>query len=249
MRGVVLYNGPSELDGKPIIVVATFISGNEKTGNMVQTWILRRGMSPIRAINIGADRSCCGTCKMMGSIIKFDGKLRNVGRSCYVKVSNAPNQVWRSFKRGIYSTYNPAEHAHLFSGRKLRMGSYGDPAAVPIGVWESILPLCDGHSGYTHQWRTVSKKWARYLMASVDTPAERRAARKKGYRTFRTRAAGAPIEANEIVCPASAESGKRRTCETCLACHGGNSKTSITIEAHGSAAVMANYKRLALPMV
>jgi hypothetical protein len=44
LRGVVLYEGPSELDGKPIVVVATFNSVNDKTGNMVQTWIIRSDM-------------------------------------------------------------------------------------------------------------------------------------------------------------------------------------------------------------
>ena len=35
-RGFVLYQGPSEIDGSPIVAVATMESQNSKTGNMVQ---------------------------------------------------------------------------------------------------------------------------------------------------------------------------------------------------------------------
>ena len=44
-NGAILYCGPSLLDGSPIIVVITGLSGrstNTKTGKMAQTWILRR---------------------------------------------------------------------------------------------------------------------------------------------------------------------------------------------------------------
>jgi cytochrome c len=50
----------------------------------------------------------------------------------------------------------------------------------------------------------------------------------------------------ESICPASAEAGKKLTCETCLACHGAGSgrKGSIVIQAHGGFAVMANVATL-----
>jgi len=35
LNGVVLYEGPSMLDGEPIVVIATLKSSNIKTGNMV----------------------------------------------------------------------------------------------------------------------------------------------------------------------------------------------------------------------
>ena len=41
-NGRVIYRGPSLLDGKRIVVVATgFVkkSNNDKTGEMIQTWI------------------------------------------------------------------------------------------------------------------------------------------------------------------------------------------------------------------
>ena len=49
-NGVILYEGPSELDGSPIVVIATFGSKNRKTGkgrkNLIQTWIMRQDVAP-----------------------------------------------------------------------------------------------------------------------------------------------------------------------------------------------------------
>src|SRR3546814_4866747 len=44
VAGVILYEGPSKLDGKPIAVIASGLakaSRNTKTGAMVQTYIIR----------------------------------------------------------------------------------------------------------------------------------------------------------------------------------------------------------------
>ena len=43
-NGAIIYRGPSLLDGKPIVVIAVGLnssSKNRKTGNMLQTYILR----------------------------------------------------------------------------------------------------------------------------------------------------------------------------------------------------------------
>ena len=49
LKGVVLYNGASVLDGEPVVCIATFNSNNEKTGDMIQTRIIRSDMSPLEA--------------------------------------------------------------------------------------------------------------------------------------------------------------------------------------------------------
>ena len=41
MPGIILWEGKSELDGKPIVLIAIDHSSNSKTGDMVQTYILR----------------------------------------------------------------------------------------------------------------------------------------------------------------------------------------------------------------
>ena len=56
-------------------------------------------------------------------------------------------------------------------------------------------------------------------MASADTPAEAKLAQALSYRTFRV-SIGVDKLAGEIACPASAESGKKTTCENCMLCAG-----------------------------
>lgn len=66
-QGLVLWEGPSRLDGAPIVLIATGMrrgSSNEKTGPMVQTWILRQDVAPHVAQRTGADASVCGDCPL-----------------------------------------------------------------------------------------------------------------------------------------------------------------------------------------
>jgi hypothetical protein len=123
-------------------------------------------------------------------------------------------------------------------GRKVRLGTYGDPAAVPAAVWSSLLRQASGHTGYTHQWASGKadhvKQWC---MASADTPKEKALAKAMGWRTFRVRGEGdVEVYADEGKCPASAEMNKRLTCEDCMACSGGvdSKKASMVIIVHGS---------------
>ena len=39
MKSGIIYNGPSLLDGKPIVVIATYSNRNRKTGAVLQTYI------------------------------------------------------------------------------------------------------------------------------------------------------------------------------------------------------------------
>jgi pyruvate dehydrogenase E1 component len=139
--------------------------------------------------------------------------------------------------RGIY-TDNIINAAFASHKRKIRLGTYGDPAAVPVYVWETLLAGADSHTGYTHQWKNGKadhvKQWC---MASVDTPKEAALAKMEGWRYFRVRVAdGSPEFSHEMKCPASAEMNKRLTCDTCMACSGGtdSKKASVTIIVHGS---------------
>ena len=48
-NGYILFEGKSEIDGKDIVVIATGLnvnSNNDKTGSMVQTWILCKDIDP-----------------------------------------------------------------------------------------------------------------------------------------------------------------------------------------------------------
>jgi len=232
-NGVIIYQGPSKLDGQPIVVVAVGIknnSSNTKTGAMVQTYILRSDINPMEAVKSGADASICGSCTHRG-----DGTGKD--RSCYVTLVHGPRGVFNSFQNGNYPVATPAEAAELVAGRMVRLGTYGDPAAVPIYVWQGLLAKSEGHTGYTHQWKTIAPQWSALVMASADTVEEMNAAHAKGYRTFRVSPiGGAPMAGLEIMCPASEEAGRKTTCELCRACMGtsGKAKISIQIAAHGT---------------
>jgi hypothetical protein len=241
-NGIVLYRGPSVLDGAPIVVIATGLkssSANEKTGALIQTWILREDVSPTEAIQTGADASICGDCPHRGELV--DGK--NKGRSCYVTVFQAPLNVWKTYHRGGYEVLPRAMVFGSLAGKRVRLGSYGDPAAVPFHVWQDALAGTEACTGYTHQWRTCPPEFSRWCMASCDSETDRILAKAKGYRTFRVRGAGEPVMQREVICPASEEAGYKTTCAACVACGGtaAKAKADIAIAAHGSAAVVNNF--------
>lgn len=225
MAGVVLYEGISRLDGKsPVALIVTFASRNTKTGPMAQAWIIRTDVHPLIAVREGLDEAICGDCRH---------REKNA-RSCYVVVGFAPAGVYRAYRAGTYRRGEPAD----LRGHYLRMGAYGDPAALPVEAWERLLEKLAGWTGYTHQWRTADRAFKRFLMASVDTEAEYHEARAEGWRTFRVRHVSGLLP-GEIVCPASAEGGYRTTCERCRLCSGtsfGNEAAkTVAIYAHGQA--------------
>lgn len=235
MAGFVFYRGPSPIDGAPIVAIASLVSYNGKTGDMVQTWILREDISPLAAIATRADRSICGNCVHRGNEDKE--------RTCYVDASRAPSMVFDAYHRGQYIDLSddPETVAMLIAQRIVRMGAYGDPAMVPIAQWRMLLAAAAGRTGYTHAWRRM---WAQalkpYVMASVDSVKEQDIARAMGWRAFRVRTETEPLESNEFACPASPEGGLRKQCITCKACDGADraGKASAAIIVHGS---MAKY--------
>lgn len=246
-NGYILWEGASLLDGAPIVVIATGFasrSTNRKTGGMVQTYILRRDIDPVSAVNSGHDASICGDCPHRGT---SDGQ-RNKGRTCYVNVGQGALAVYRAYKRGTY----PQWDGYGATGHKVRLGTYGDPAAVPVHIWQSLLHGSTGHTGYTHQWRSPAFSYLKPLcMASADSPADALLAQSMGWRTFRVGMWG-EVERdraglNESLCPASEQAGKKLTCDTCLACDGASGRRgSIFIPAHGGTAVMANVRKRGL---
>lgn len=227
-NGFVLYRGPSMLDGAPIVAIVTGTasrSDNPKTGAMLQTWIMREDIAPTLALKSGADASVCGDCKHRPAN----------GGACYVVVHQGPLSVWKAHGRGNYPLADDV--AALGAGRAVRLGSYGDPAAVPVSVWEAFVSRATSHTGYTHQWRNASSALRALCMASADDATERDEARAMGWRTFRVRCADEPLGERESVCPASAEAGFKTNCATCGACSGADGKRgSIAIVVHGSKA-------------
>jgi len=220
---VVVYEGPSELNGKPIVAIITGLvtpSTNRKTGPMAQLWILDATTEPHVAVKTGEDESVCGDCP-----------ARN--KWCYVTTFQGPLSIYRTWKRGGYQQYD----RELLRGIVLRFGAYGDPAAVPIGRLEEIGGIVSRFTGYTHQWKRCDRKLRHLCMASVDTVSDQREAAASGWRTFRVSSPDSPRLRGESICPASEEAGHKINCYDCGACDGRRRpkvKSHIVIQAHGA---------------
>lgn len=226
MAGVVVWEGPSRINGEPIVMIATGLgaerSGNPKTGTMVQTWYLHRDMSPLEAMKCNGDVAVCGGCRLKGNRMK--------GRLCYVNPLT-PQSVYRAYKRGAYPML---EDPSVFAGTYVRLGAYGDPASVPADVAETLVSMAAGHTGYTHQWRNPAlRDVTTWCMASVESSADVARAQSYGLGTFRVIAPGSPVPERVLHCPASKEQGNRITCAECGACNG--SRRDVVIHAHGFA--------------
>ena len=226
MKSAIIYNGPSLLDGKPIVVIATFSNRNKKTGAVVQTYILCRDINPLEASKTGADFTICGNCIMRGEATTDPVRKQAKKRKCYVNLGQGVLIVWKAFQRGVYKT-GPARD--MGRGRFVRVGTYGDPAACPAHVWEELLSEADTWTAYSHQsgWRPD------IAMQSADTKAEAEAHWSNGHRTFRVIAdLGQLDKSKEALCPASKEAGRRVQCTACKLCKGSSKGKSIAIVEH-----------------
>jgi len=220
-NGVVLWQGKSRIDGSPIAVILTGFSGsaNRKTGNMIQSWIIRTDIDPMSAVRTGKDFSVCGNCPHRG----VNGK----GRVCYVKVFQAPLSVYRCFKRGGYRNIQETGYS-ILEGQILRIGSYGDPSMIPADVWIECLKYCRVHTGYTHQWR-IFQDLKGIVQASCDNDKDFLDATNQGWKTFRIVKDIQSAGKDEVVCLNQA---KGISCQDCRICNG--SRRNVVITVHGS---------------
>lgn len=243
-NGLILWQGASRIDGAPIVAIVVGLedaSTNSKTGAMLQTYIVRADIAPTDAIKTGADASICGDCTHRG-----DGTGKE--RTCYVNVGQGALAVYRAFLRGNYPVATGDQARLAGAKRVVRLGTYGDPAAVPVSVWETLTADAVAHTGYTHAWRGIGSAYSHLLMASADSVRDMREAHASGWRTFRVVTHTNTVQRfrrKESVCPASAEAGYKLTCIDCKACDGNatNRRASVVIQAHGGTAVMANVRR------
>lgn len=230
MKSGIIYKGPSLLDGKPIVAIATWSNRNTKTGAVVQTYILRSDINPLEASKTGEDFSICGDCTMRGEVNDDPKRKQAKGRRCYVNLGQGVLIVYKSFLRGVYDMANTkAGRNTLGRARFVRVGTYGDPAAVPAFIWEQLLAEADTFTAYSHQsgWRPD------IAMQSADNKAEALDHWKAGRRTFRVIAdLGELDKANEALCPASKEAGRRVQCTACKLCKGSSLAKSIAIVEH-----------------
>jgi hypothetical protein len=233
---MILYQGPSRIDGSPIVAIATIDSANPKTADMVQVWIIRSDMHPSEAIKLGKDNAICGECPQRW----------NKGGGCYVIVANGPAAVYRRFATG--DGYQDENHIRRVTKalvrQPIRLGAYGDPTAVPFEVWEELIAQgCHLWTGYTHSWHLAeNQEYRQLLMASCDSQAEARKAKAMGWRFFLVQKDIKGLQADPLlgsVVECLNTSKRRLTCDECGACDGTRADsrsinaTSIVVEVHG----------------
>ena len=91
---MIIYDGPSQLNGKPIVAILTNINNpsvNTKTGDMAQLTIMPKGIKPSDAVKTGEDDAVCGDCNRRPSTAKANGL-----KPCYVN-PRAPNSIHRAY--------------------------------------------------------------------------------------------------------------------------------------------------------
>ena len=124
--GYIAYEGPSKIDGAPIVVIVNKIdadSKNEKTGAIVQTFIIRSDIAPMAALQSGADYAICGDCEHRPALAKKTGAA-----PCYVQVGKSVQSVYHAYKRGRYVKATPAEIGARVAGLRVRHDAPGTPS-------------------------------------------------------------------------------------------------------------------------
>lgn len=246
-NGVIIYEGPSKIDGKPIVVIANSlkVNKNRKIGNMIQTWILRSDIHPNDALKSGDDVSICGDCMHRGEYVEKTDTVIN--RTCYVNLyKQGVFSVYHAYKRGSYPVCD-IKYLQLFNDRHVRIGSYGDPAAVPMYVWETITKHCKDYTGYTHAWRTCDNAYSIFCMASIENVDDYYLANGMGYRTFRVILdQNEARDPNEKPCPAQIHDTVH--CDNCSFCDGNCNDDSnmfrknVTVVFHGACGREKQYR-------
>lgn len=137
----------------------------------------------------------------------------------------------------------------LLKGRALRLGAYGDVAALPPRLVAALVRAVKGRvTGYTHGHKHGGLKFVSHLrtscMLSVETEEAARSAWAAGWRTFRgvsDEGGESNVKGQEITCPTEYRDIQ---CEKCGLCKGASlSARSITIPVHGT------FKKSALRVV
>ena len=238
----IIYEGPSMLDGSPIVAICTAGSRNTKTGSMFQLYILAadKEKTPLDINRLGLDFGICGDCKLKGIPAPHKEKGTAEKRPCYVTLFHGPLLVWKHWAAGKYPAMVPADLAEFGAGETIRLGAYGDPAAIPPAIIRALISRAAGYTGYSHQWDLIGSDnrpaLASYTMISADNIAEARRHWKEGRRTFRVIKDISELDKSaEIICPATAEGGRRTTCADCKLCSGSAIKAkNIAAVVHGN---------------
>lgn len=241
-NSTVLFRGPSRFDGQPIVALYTERSKNEKTGPMGQLAIMLEDVHPTVGVKSGLDISVCGGCGLAGD------------RGCYVNTLFGPGKAWKAYKAGNANKFDLDYFKMISDYQPTRLGSYGDPAAIPRDVLNIVIGNA-GHTGYTSSWqRDDVQEYRDILSASVHTMQEYEQAKRIGWKVYFTPLDGTdPSTIGLTLCPASVEAKeerehagkpKRVDCANCLLCNGTSKHCNdIYSPMHGGPAVKAKIRK------
>ena len=224
MKGMILSNKNN------IVCIITFNSKNKKTGDMCQVWILRNDINPVEAIKQNKDGLICFDC------------IHRLNRSCYVNAGQAPLQVYKAYKKGLYRSLDLEKLSNKIKNKTVRFGAYGEPVLVPFLIVKHIIKNCISYTGYSHQWKNPKyKKYAKLFMASIDSEKQLQETLKIGLRSFRV-SNNNNISDNELICP-NVRNPKIQ-CNTCRLCDNQSkhkNAKNIVIPVHGTKGKINNF--------
>jgi len=160
---MILYDGPSLIDGTPIFVAAAE-DENPKTGRMLFTYILRQDRPPQVAAYDGSDSAICGDCKFRAAQVPtfrmeetdYPPGFRNAWetpntetRRCYVRLSPEegadeaipPSEIWRKWRVGEFQ--GPYGHVQGDWETDSMMKRYRGPLPIRIASYgdPAAVPL------------------------------------------------------------------------------------------------------------
>lgn len=263
----IIWAGRSPVNGSSLVaVLTTRRSTNPKTGDMLGLWVfpaaVKDGLRPGPMLTQGKDSACCGDCAFRSKAAGGSGGCYTHAQQLFLGASSLldalANADWPRLDllgvdQGFIRTNCAPSEANP-TGRRVRLGVYGDPGLLPFPIVEAVCQEAGFDRlgrpqwvGYTHAWRSLDARWAPYLMASVKNTAAASEAQRRGWRTFRV---GLPDQlatpGREFHCPASEEMGSVSSCNRCLGCAGTSSlqKRGVFIQVHGSNGVLGHTKNV-----
>jgi hypothetical protein len=225
-KGMVLH------ETMDIVIIAILRSKNKKTDDMIQVYILLKNISPTEGVRTGEDEKICFDC------------THRINKTCYVNVGQAPQAVWKAYKRGLYPKLDLEVLKEMVTGREIRFGAYGEPILIPIDLVRFMAFNSKGWTGYTHQWHQLEfDDYKHMYMASADGTGDVMQSYMMGWRTFRVATTDdTDLLDSEVVCPNITHGVK---CKTCLLCDGAGVKKSIVVPVHGTKGKINAFNNLA----
>jgi len=100
-------------------------------------------------------------------------------------------------------------------------------------VWAGTARHAKAATGYTRQWRTCDKRFAKVCMASTETIAASYQANGMGYKAFRAGRPDSKPAPGERLC---LNTSKGLLCTQCMQCKGTTAQTNILVHVHGKGA-------------